>query len=484
MDFFAEALSPRASKCVLAFSGLFVLAGCTTTNPRASLPVVQEQVGERAGVQPSWPLTEQERREADTAVRDLLARDLTIDGAVRVALLNNRALRATFEELGLSQAELAASSRLPNPSLSASVRWPHAHGGGPNTEFGLTAALLDSFLLPLRKRLARDQLAQVQRRVAYEVLTLVAEVKAAAYTVLAQQELQARLVVIARVNEAAADLARRQYDAGNINQLELAQLQAAAQQTQLDLLRTDADIRAARERLSRLLGLAGAQTNWKLAGNLPALPADDALPDDLEARALASRLDLAAARGRVSLAATALGLKRRTRLLPGTVNVGVDTERDPGGERVTGPSLELQLPIFDQGQPEIARLAAALRQAQASADALATDIGSEVRVARDALSAARKAAEFYQQTILPQRRLVLRETLLHYNAMQKSVYELLLAKEQQQSAERLSIEALRDYWLARTELERALGNRLEAPAEPPTAPPEETEEPPPEHHHP
>jgi cobalt-zinc-cadmium efflux system outer membrane protein len=49
---------------------------------------------------------------------------------------------------------------------------------------------------------------------------------------------------------------------------------------------------------------------------------------------------------------------------------------------------------------------------------------------------------------------------------------LLLAKEQQQIAERMSLEALRDYWLARTELERALGGRLPGALPPatPTAP--------------
>lgn len=454
-----------------------LLAGCAAVDPRARLSAVQTQLGEHAGVQATWPLTADEREAADAAVRDLLAHELTTDSAVQLALLNNHALRATFEELGLSQAGLAAAGRLPNPTFAASVRLPRDAPRGPNAEFALTAPLLDSLLLPLRTRMAQDQLGQVQRRVTHEVLALVADVKSAAYSVLAQQDFRARLAVIAEVNDAAADLARRQFDAGNIPRLELAQTQASAQQTQLDLLRADADVRAAHERLSRLLGLAGAQTNWKIAGSLPALPAVDPALDGLEAVALNQRLDFAAARAQVALAETALNLKRRTRLLPGTVALGVDTERDPGGERVTGPRLELQLPLFDQGQPEIARLAALLRQAQNRADAIAADIGSDVRSARDHLVAARTAVEYFQKTLLPQRQLVLRETLLHYNAMQVSTYELLLAKEQQQAAERMSIEALRDYWLARVELERALGSRLPASADAPVSanPPKETD---------
>ena len=58
----------------------------------------------------------------------------------------------------------------------------------------------------------------------------------------------------------------------------------------------------------------------------------------------------------------------------------------------------------------------------------AVNVRSEVREARDALISARDAAEYYEKVLLPQRQRVLRETLLHYNAMQKSSYELLAAK--------------------------------------------------------
>ncbi|MFZ5494298.1 MAG: TolC family protein [Verrucomicrobiota bacterium] len=468
---------------------LLLLAGCATSSPQAARPAVQSQLGARTDLAATWPLTEEERAQAEAAVRDLLAGDLTVDSAVKVALLNNRNLRATFEELGLSQAALAAATRLPNPSFDASVRWPHDAPRSPNVEFGLTAPLLESLLLPARKQLAQDQLAQTQYRVSHEVLALAAEVRQAAYEALAQQELRARLAVIAEVNDAAADLARRQFEAGNIPQLELAQIQASAQQTQVELARADAEIRAARERLNRLLGLAAAQTGWKFAGGLPGLPADDGLPDDLEAIAVAQRLDLAALRSQAELARKALDLKRRTRLLPGGVDLGVDTEREPGGAgghaHVTGPRLTVELPLFDQGQPELARLAAELRQTRDRAEALAADIGSEVRAARDRLIAARQAVVFYQQTLLPQRRTILRQSLLHYNAMQKSVYALLAAKEEQQLAEKQSIEALRDYWSARAELERALGRHLPAPAQASSeeSPADPKEEPAAEHHH-
>jgi len=437
-----------------------LLAGCTTPAPEAALPAVQTQLGERAGVAVTWPLTQEERAKAEAAVRDLLAADLTVDSAVQIALLNNRALRATFEELGLSQAGLAAATRLPNPSFDASVRWPHRAPRGPNVAFGLSAPLLEALLLPARKTAAQAQLVQTQYRVSHEVLALVAEVRRAAYDVLAQQELRTRWAVIMEVNDAAADLARRQFEAGNIPSIELAEIQASAQETQVELVRTAAEIHRAREHLNRLLGLASNQIGWQMAEGLPGLPANDTLPDELEVQALAHRLDLAALKTQTELAQKAFELKRRTRLLPGEANLGISTERESEGGRVTGPSLSVQVPLFDQGQPELARLAAELRQAQDRLDALSADIGSEIRAARAMLTASRQAVEFYQNTLLPQRRAILRESLLHYNAMQKSIYALLAAKHEQQVTERQSVEALRDYWFARTELERALGQRL------------------------
>jgi cobalt-zinc-cadmium efflux system outer membrane protein len=63
--------------------------------------------------------------------------------------------------------------------------------------------------------------------------------------------------------------------------------------------------------------------------------------------------------------------------------------------------------------------------------------------------------------LLPLRRQILRDTILQYYAMQKGTFELLAAKEREQNSEQTNVEALRDYWIARVELERAAGGKLE-----------------------
>jgi len=449
---------------VVTSVGVALLAGCATTNPKSALPDLQQEVTRRGDARVVWPQDAAGRAEVDKAVQDLLALGLTPESAAQIAVLNNRHLRATLEDLGVSQADVLAAGRLPNPMLSATVRWPGSAPRGPDAEFSLGADLLSAVLLPLREKFSRDQLVQTQRRVAGEVLMLMADAKSAAVTVQAGQQLRASLSAILDVNAATAALAQRQFDAGTLSQLDLVQQQAVWQQTKLDLAQADAQLRADCEKLSRLLGLTSAQAKWEMPAALPALPASDPPLDEVEKIAVAQRLDLAAAASQVALANAALKLKRDTRYLPATVNLGLDTERNPDGSRVTGPSLQLALPIFDQGQPEIARLEAELRRAEANADALAADIRSEARAARDRLFAARAAVEFHAATLLPQRQLILRETQRAAPAMTRGNYELLAAQEREQQAERASLGALLDYWLARVELERALGGRL--PAQP------------------
>jgi cobalt-zinc-cadmium efflux system outer membrane protein len=439
-----------------------VLAGCVS-NPAASLPAIEAQLAPRSDARIAWPVTAGESTTIERAVAELLRSDLTPDSAAQIAVFNNRALRATLEEIGLSQADVVAASKLHNPTLAASVRWPHDRPRGPNVGISLAADLLDNLLIPLRRRIAQDKLEQTGQRLVHAVLNLVAEVKTAVFTVQAQQQFCSRLTAILEVSEAGADLAQRQYDAGNINRLELAHLQLTAQQARLELAHAHTQLRGEREKLNRLLGLSGAQITWKISAELPALPATDLLDESLEEIALGQRLDLAVAQTQITLAERALRLKEKTRLLPASVNLGVETERETDGSRLTGPSLEFALPIFDQGQAELMRLQAELRRARSLYEGMVIDVRSEVREAREAVRAARETVDTFTRTLLPQRKLLLHETLLHYNAMQKSNYELLAAREQQLVAEREAVEAQRDYWIARAQLERVLGGRLSHP---------------------
>lgn len=438
-----------------------IAAGCASTNPKTAFSDVNTTVNARLGQTVQWGHT----NEVVQAVSSLLRTNLTAQSAVTIALLNNRSLQATFEEVGISQAELAQASRLHNITLAGSWRLPNRPPSAVDAEYSASADFLDLLTLPARKKIAARNLEQTKLEVADKVLQLATEAQKAFYELQAQMEIVKRLATIVEVNDAQVDVAQRQYDAGNINDGELHNQQATANQAHLDLMRAKAEVKTDRERLNRLLGLSSDQINWQIADELPLLPEKEMPLENLESLAISQRLDLAAERKQLESITASLRMKKNTRFFPG-VTIGVDTERTPDGQRVTGPTLDLELPLFDQGQPAVAKLAAQFQQARDTYLAHEINARSEVRENLDALLAAREAAEFSQKHLLPLRREILRDTQLQYNAMQKGNFELLTAKEREQNSEQTNVEALRDYWLARVALERAVGGRLQTSPSP------------------
>jgi outer membrane protein, heavy metal efflux system len=454
------------TRFALVVAATTLLEGCASVNPRPAFDDVRGTVAERSKVAPEWSRTDSEGSAAEQTLASLLAAPLTVDGAVQVAFLNNPTLQATFEEIGISQADLAQAARIANPEISGFVRLP-GEGSGRNTEFSLVQDVFDIFVQPLRKKVAAAELEQTKLRVANEVLSLAAEVKEAYFTLQARQQLVARLTLIRELTETAAEFAQKQYEAGTIGDLELQSRTVIPRESKVEVALAEADVRADRERLNRLLGLWGSRTNWSTAGELPEIPeAEIALPG-LERIAVTKRQDLQAARWGVDLVGRALALRRKTRFFPVGIHVGINSETDVTGERVTGPELALQLPIFDTGKASIARLEAEHRRAQRQLEALAVNARSEVREERDRMLAERDLALYYQRVLLPQRQRILALTLQHYNAMFKGAYDLLLAKQSEVEAERAHLDAWRGYWVSRARLERALGGSL--PTEPAAA---------------
>jgi cobalt-zinc-cadmium efflux system outer membrane protein len=450
----------------LVVAATSLLAGCASVNPRPAFEDVRKTVADRSKAQPEWSRTPSETSAAEEAVVKLLAEPLTATGAVQIAFLNNPTLQATFEEIGISQADLAQAARVANPEISGFVRFP-SEGSGRNTEFSLVQNVFDVFIQPLRKKVAAAELEQTKLRVANEVLSVATEVKEAFLTLQARQQLVERMALIRDLTETAAEFAQKQYDAGTIGELEMESRTVIHRESKVEVALAEAEVRADRERLNRLLGLWGAQTAWTVAGPLPEIPAAEIPVDGLERLAVTSRQDLQAARWGVDLVGRALALRRKTRFFPVGIHVGVNTEKDVTGERVTGPELALQLPIFDTGKASIARLESEHRRAQRQLEALAVNARSEVREERDRMLAARDLALYYGRVLLPQRQRILALTLQHYNAMFKGAYDLLQAKQAEVETEKAYLDAWRGYWIARARLERALGGSL--PAEPAVA---------------
>jgi outer membrane protein, heavy metal efflux system len=471
-----------------ALAGVLLLGGCTTVPPDAGFPDVRQAVADRTGQRIQWDQGTDADRQVAEAVRAILGRELTAGGAVQVALLNNQDLQATYEELGIAQAELVEAGLLTNPRLLAEVRFPKYHA--LPFELDVTQSFIELLTLPLRKHAAAAAFEAAKLRVTHEVLNTAAEAEASFFRAQgAAQLVEMRRAVVA-ATEASYDAAKRLHDAGNITDLTLANERALYEQAKIDLAKSERAALDAREELNAVMGAWGGQTTWTLSPRLPALPAAEIDPARLESLAVARRADLGAARHEAEAAAQGLGLTRSTALV-GDLTVGGHLEKDTDGALTVGPSIEVPLPIFNQGQPAIAAAQARLRQGQKRYAALAVKVRSQVRRARDDVTAARDLAEYYGRVVVPLRHQIVQQSQLQLNAMQVGVFELLRAKQAEIDAGREYVEALRDYWVARAELDRAAGGRVEPtlPTTRPAAPgPESTTQPAtdeavPHHHH-
>jgi outer membrane protein, heavy metal efflux system len=436
-----------------------VLLGCASTSPQPAFRDVARHVEQQSGQRPRWEQGTHADRELERALHDLLGRDLTVDGAVQVALLRNRSLIATYEELSIAQADLVQAGLLRNPVLSVGVPPAEIDSISPPIVVGVAEDFLDLLTIPARKTAARARLEATELRVSDQVLDHAARVRTAYFTLQGAEQAAAVRGIVAAAADAAAALASAQHEAGNLSDLDLESQRGQAEQARVDLQLGEAEVRRAREQLTRLLGLWGADTEYTVAPRLPALPDAEPPLDHLESLAVAQRADLAAMRKEVEELGHVLSLARSTRWA-GALTVGLEAARLVDGNYSFGPNVSIELPLFDQHQALLARLEASLRQSEARLQARAVDARSEVRAARDAMVAARGLAERYRTVVVPLRERIVALAQQRYDAMLLGAYELLLAKQSEVGAYRDYIGAVRDYWIARSDLERATGGRL------------------------
>jgi outer membrane protein, heavy metal efflux system len=420
---------------------------------------VREEVGERAAADVRWEKEMAVREQISAVVQKLLKKPLTVASAVQIALLNNRGLQATFEEVGIAQADVIEAVTLPNPSVDFEVQFPFVAGTLNRYAWLVAQEFVQILMIPLKKKFTEERLEAVELRVADETLALVEKVKVAYFMVQADQQLISRLKLIQETNAASLELGHEQYKAGNITDLALLQLQASYSQGRLDIAKAETDLRDKREELTRLLGLWGSQTAWQIQGDIMPIPDTEFSVKGLESLAVAQRLDLRAAHRNLTSILTALGLTRIYRWVP-VLEFGFAGERDVDGALNMGPSFRLEVPIFNQGQARLAKAAAELRRAENRFAALAVEIRSQTRELRDRLISLRDMAKFYHDDLLPTHIKIVNKTLIQYNAMQLGPYELFLAKSQEMEAERSYIDTVRDYWITRARLERTVGGKL------------------------
>ena len=426
--------------------------GCATLSDDRGFAPVAASVQQRTGAEVRWARTASDRESVKALVADRLQRPLTVDDAVQIALVNNPGLQASYADLGIAEAELVRAGRLPNPRFSFS-RISNSQSLEIERKFAVD--VVGILLMPITSKVEAGRFQATQTAVASEALRVAAETRQAYLMAVAASESVRYYEQVRLAAEASSELARRMVDAGNWSRLAQAREQVFFADATAQLARAQQSALSERERLARLLGLGNGSAAIKLPDRLPVLPATPRALANLEAQVLVQRLDVQLARQGLEATGYALELTQATRFI-GVFDLAYKNKSDTGVPRQNGYEIELEVPLFDWGETKVAKAEAIYLQSVARLAEATGNAQSEARTAYSAYMTTYALARHYRDEVVPLRKRIAEETLLRYNGMLLSVFDLLADAREQVMSVNAAIEATRDFWLADADLDAAI----------------------------
>ena len=435
-----------------------LLAGCASLSPDGDVAALQQlTAGKTGAVDARLVITRGAQAESDAAVAELLQPPLSAESAVRVALLNNPALQGSLATLGVSDAQRVEAGRLPNPHL---MLGRFTAGDKVEIERLLTFNVVGLLTLPWQARWQSQQHELAKLQAAQEVVKLAADTRKAWINAVAARQTAQYMADVKEAAQASGELARRMARVGNWSRLQQAQEQVFLADATAQLARAQQAAFSEREKLIRLMGLWGDQTNFTLAERLPDLPKEATALADIESRALRERLDVRSAVAESAYVADQMGLKKVQGTMDGlTLGYRYNTTFDDAAltrETRRGWELDLPLPVFDWGSARNARAQAIYMQSAARVRDVAVRARSEARQAYHGYRTAYDLARHYRDEVVPLRKFINDELVLRYSGMLASVWDLLADTRMQIISINGAIEAQRDFWLAEADLQTAL----------------------------
>lgn len=450
----------------------FVLSGCVSAFERAQYEQndagflnVSAETARATGKQTVWVQSQEDARKTSERVHGLVHRKtIDADTAVQVALLNNKGLQAAYSEIGISAAEAWQQTLLENPTVSIGTFGIAAPELGA---FRTIEGMIASNILAMttrRKRvlIADTRFRQAQLKAVVETLSLAAETRTAWINAVAAFEQVFYFNQAQKAADAASELAKRLGESGALGKGGQAREHAFYSELSGEKARARLASKIAKEELTRQMGLWGEDIDYFVPDQLPQLPNRVTKRNAVEKEALQRRIDLRVAKLELEAIAASYKLTDATRYLTDfEVIGGFEAEREvEDGDRktVTTPQIEIGfvIPIFDSGKPRMRKAELAYMQAANKLAEKAVNIRSEARSAYLSYRSSYDIAQHYRRNVLPLRTTIEEESLLTYNGMITSTFELLADTRAKINSIILSVNAKKEFWLADANLAAAL----------------------------
>jgi outer membrane protein, heavy metal efflux system len=390
---------------------------------------------------------------------------ISLDDAIQMALRHNHNLLAARTTIQQSEAEEITANLRPNPVILSDWQFlPIFQPSQFSADYLDNTAQFDlgiSYLFERGKkrqhrlRAARDVTAETrsmvadnERSLAFSVASGFINVELAESTLeLAQQDLKSF--------QNTVDIGQARYNAGDIGEGDLLKIK-------LQMLQFETDVSAAQlarvqglSDLRQLLGYESIAPDYDVAGSFDYQPVKGNL-DDFRATALQNRPDLRAAQQGVSAANSQHALQQAIgkRDITGEINythIGYLNDVSLFGQ--------MQLPVFDRNQGEIARAAFAITQAQEQERFSNGQVLTDVRDAFENLHTNDQVVGLYRSGYLDEAKQSRDISEYAYRHGAASLLDFLDAERSYRATQLAYRQALASYLLALEQLREAVGTR-------------------------
>ena len=390
---------------------------------------------------------------------------ITLDEAIQMALAHNHTLLAARTTIQQSEAEETTANLRPNPVLLGDAQFlPIFNPSQFNSDYLDNSAQFDQGISYLFERgqkrqhrleaakdataVTRSLVGDNERTLSFQVATLFTNAQLAESALdLAQQDLKSF--------QNSVDISQERYKAGDISEddylkikLQLLQFQTDAAQAQLARIQALSDLR-------QLLGRESVPLDYDVAGPFDYQPVNAHL-EDLQAKALTTRPDLQAALQGVTAANSQYTLAKANGKRDITAQINYTHVVDLSTASLFG---QIQVPIFDRNQGEIARTQFAITQAQEQEKATNDQVLTDVEDAYEGLRTNDQVVQLYRSGYLDDAQQDRDISEYAYKRGAASLLDFLDAERSYRATELAYRQALAAYLLAVEQLREAIGTR-------------------------